>query len=44
MSASRWLSTWLLALVAWLLPLGVAAVLGGIALFALWRILPGLAP
>ena len=29
---------------AWLLPLGVAAVLGGIALFALWRILPGLAP
>ncbi len=29
---------------AWLLPLGVAVVLGGIALFALWRILPGLAP
>jgi len=29
---------------AWLLPLGVAAVLGGVALFALWRILPGLAP
>jgi len=27
----------------WLLPLGIAAVLGGIALFALWRIVPGLA-
>ena len=29
---------------AWLLPLGYGVVLGGIALFALWRILPGLAP
>ena len=29
---------------AWLLPLGIAALLGGIALYALWRILPGLAP
>jgi len=28
----------------YLLPLGYATVLGGIALFALWRILPGLAP
>ncbi len=36
--ARRW------AWAAWLLPLGVAVVLGGIALFALWRILPGLAP
>ncbi len=29
---------------AWLLPLGIAGLLGGIALFALWRVLPGLAP
>ena len=29
---------------AWLLPLGIAVLLGGIALYALWRILPGLAP
>lgn len=29
---------------AWLLPLGIAAVLGGISLFVLLRILPGLAP
>jgi 4-amino-4-deoxy-L-arabinose transferase-like glycosyltransferase len=28
----------------YLLPLGIAALLGGISLFALWRILPGLAP
>jgi hypothetical protein len=28
----------------WLLPLGIAALLAGISLFALWRILPGLAP
>ena len=30
--------------VAWLLPLGFALLLGGISLFALWRIVPGLAP
>jgi len=30
--------------VAWLLPLGFAAVLGGMAVYALWRVLPGLAP
>jgi hypothetical protein len=30
--------------VAYLLPLGMAALLGGISLFTLWRILPGLAP
>ncbi len=29
---------------AWLLPLGIAALLGGISFYALWRILPGLAP
>ena len=29
---------------AWLLPLGFAAVLGGMAMYALWRVLPGLAP
>ena len=29
---------------AWLLPPGIAALLGGISLYALWRILPGLAP
>jgi 4-amino-4-deoxy-L-arabinose transferase-like glycosyltransferase len=29
---------------AWLLPLGFAVTLGGIALYALWRIVPGLAP
>ena len=29
---------------AWLLPLGFAAVLGGMAVYALWRVLPGLAP
>lgn len=29
---------------AWLLPIGFAAMLGGIALYALWRIVPGLAP
>jgi hypothetical protein len=28
----------------YLLPLGIAALLGGISLFALWRVLPGLAP
>ena len=28
----------------WLLPLGFAAVLGGMAVYALWRVLPGLAP
>jgi hypothetical protein len=28
----------------WMLPVGIAGLLGGIALFALWRILPGLAP
>jgi len=28
----------------WLLPLGLAALLGSIALFAVWRILPGMAP
>ncbi len=28
----------------WVLPVGVAGVLVGISLFALWRILPGLAP
>ena len=44
------LGYWLRPLVrrwAWtgyLLPLGLAVGLGGIALFALWRILPGLAP
>ncbi len=27
----------------WLLPLGFAAVLGGMAVYALWRVLPGLA-
>ena len=27
----------------WLLPLGMAFLLGGISLFAVWRILPGLA-
>ncbi len=32
------------AWVAWLLPVGFAVLLGGIALFALWRIVPGLAP
>ena len=32
------------AWVEWVLPVGVAGVLVGIALFALWRILPGLAP
>jgi hypothetical protein len=26
----------------WLLPLGFAAVLGGMAVYALWRVLPGL--
>jgi 4-amino-4-deoxy-L-arabinose transferase-like glycosyltransferase len=29
---------------AWLLPLGFAVGLGGIALYTLWRIVPGLAP
>lgn len=29
---------------AYLLPLGIALLLGGIALYALWRIVPGLAP
>ena len=28
----------------WLLPVGMAGLLAGISLFALWRILPGLAP
>ena len=28
----------------WLLPLGIAGLLVGVALFALWRIIPGLAP
>ena len=32
------------AWVEWVLPVGVAGVLVGISLFALWRILPGLAP
>ena len=36
--ARRW------AWAEWLLPVGVAGVLIGISLFALWRILPGLAP
>jgi hypothetical protein len=36
--ARRW------PLAAYLLPLGIAALLGGISLYALWRILPGLAP
>jgi hypothetical protein len=30
--------------IAYVLPLGITLLLGGIALFALWRILPGLAP
>ncbi len=34
----RW--TW----AAYLLPLGFALLLGGISLYALWRIVPGLAP
>ncbi len=44
------LDTWLRPLVRrwprveWVLPVGVAGVLVGISLFALWRILPGLAP
>ena len=48
------LNYWLRALVGrfakspytaeWLLPVGLAGLLIGIALFALWRILPGLAP
>jgi len=44
------LSYWLRPLVrrwpwvGYLLPVGYAAVLGGMALFVLWRILPGLAP
>ncbi len=44
------LSYWLRPLVrrwprsGYLLPLGLALLLGGVSLYALWRILPGLAP